>query len=111
MVHLEDHGHSFWSVSLSIAVGFSFHGALETSLPQVGLKVIFGSLSQASTLTLSKNKMVATYASKCILVGFATRPCEKKISVLRKKKKKRIVFNVRQLLYKNCVLPVLCFLS
>ena len=78
MVHLEDHGHSFWSVSLSIAVGFSFHGALETSLPQVGLKVIFGSLSQASTLTLSKNKMVATYASKCILVGFATRPCEKK---------------------------------
>ena len=59
MVHLEDHGHSFWSVSLSIAVGFSFHGALETSLPQGGLKVIFGSLSQASTLTLSKNKMVA----------------------------------------------------
>ena len=80
MVHLEDHGHSFWSVSLSIAVGFSFHGALETSLPQVGLKVIFGSLSQASTLTLSKNKMVATYASKCIL---------KKISVLRQKKKKK----------------------
>ena len=75
MVHLEDHGHSFWSVSLSIAVGFSFHGALETSLPQGGLKVIFGSLSQASTLTL---KMVVTYASKCILVGFATRPCEKK---------------------------------
>ena len=35
----------------------------------------------------------------------------KKISVLRQKKKKRIVFNVRQLLYKNCVLPVLCFLS
>ena len=102
MVHLEDHGHSFWSVSLSIAVGFSFHGALETSLPQVGLKVIFRSLSQASTLTLSKNKMVATYASKCIL---------KKISVLRQKKKKRIVFNVHQLLYKNCVLPVLCFLS
>ena len=33
--------------------------ALETSLPQGGLKVIFGSLSQASTLTLSKNKMVA----------------------------------------------------
>lgn len=92
MVHLEDHGHSFWSVSLSIAVGFSFHGALETSLPQVGLKVIFGSLSQASTLTLSKNKMVATYASKCILVGFATRPCEKKISVLRQKKKKKNSF-------------------
>ena len=83
MVHLEDHGHSFWSVSLSIAVGFSFHGALETSLPQVGLKVIFGSLSQASTLTLSKNKMVAMYASKCIL---------KKISVLRQKKKKRNSF-------------------